>query len=118
MAGHFYFANGGEMMRRMVCTAAAALLLSGCLLEGAAPVNRNDKPYGAHWVKEGVTKQEWLADWVQCGGAANGNYDYEIQKGQSHKEFVERLNAHSDQVDACMKGKGYVHLNQCDARCF
>ena len=103
------------MKRRIFCTVAAALLLSGCLLEGAAPL-RNLKPYGAQWVKEGVTKEKWLADWVQCGGGGDGNYGYE-GKGQSHKEFVERLNAHSDQVDACMKGKGYVHLNQCDARC-
>ena len=103
-------------MRRMVCTVAAALLLSGCLLEGAGPL-RNLKPYGAQWVKEGVTKEEWLADWVQCGGGGDGNYGYE-GKGQSHKEFVESYLSHADRVDACMKGKGYVHLNQCDARCF
>jgi len=57
------------MKRRIFCTVAAALLLSGCLLEGAAPL-RNLKPYGAQWVKEGVTKEKWLADWVQCGGGA------------------------------------------------
>ena len=56
------------MKRRIVCTVAAALLLSGCLLESVGRVNRNDKPYGAQWVKEGVTKEKWLADWVQCGG--------------------------------------------------
>jgi len=105
------------MMRRMICTVAAALLLSGCLLESVGRVNRNDKPYGAQWVKEGVTKEKWLADWVQCGGGGDGNYGYE-GKGQSHKEFVESYLSHADRVDACMKGKGYVHLNQCDARCF
>lgn len=104
------------MMRRMICTVTAAILLSGCLLEGAAPLNRNDKPYGAHWVKEGVTKQEWLADWVQCGGAANGNFAYE-GKGQSNKEYFEGLNAHTTQMNMCMRNLGYIHLNQCDARC-
>ena len=104
------------MIRRMVCTVTAAILLSGCLLEGAAPLNRNDKPYGAHWVKEGVTKQEWLADWVQCGGAANGNFAYE-GKGQSNKEYFEGLNAHTTQMNMCMRNLGYIHLNQCDARC-
>jgi len=66
------------MKRRIVCTVAAALLLSGCLLESVGPL-RNLKPYGAHWVKEGVTKEEWLADWIKCGGAANGNFAYEGQ---------------------------------------
>ena len=105
------------MKRRMICTAVAALLLSGCLLEGAAPL-RNLKPYGAHWVKEGVTKEEWLADWIKCGGAANGNYDYEIQKGQSHKEFIEGITAHTNLVGMCMRNLGYTRLQECDARCF
>ena len=103
------------MMRRIVCTVAAALLLSGCLLEGAGPL-RNLKPYGAQWVKEGVTKEEWLADWVQCGGGGDGNYGYE-GKGQSHKEFFEGLNAYTDQLGVCMRNLGYKYLNECDARC-
>jgi hypothetical protein len=115
MACHFYSAKGGEMMRRIFCT-VAVLLLSGCLLEGAGPL-RDPKPFGAQWAKEGVTKEKWLADWVQCGGAANGNYDYEIQKGQSHKEFFEGLNAYTDQLGVCMRNLGYKYLNECDARC-
>ncbi|MBD9402269.1 hypothetical protein [Comamonas sp. CMM02] len=103
------------MMRRIVCT-AAVLLLSGCLLESVGRVNRNDKPYGAQWVKEGVTKEEWLADWIKCGGAANGNFAYEGQ-GQSNKEYFEGLNAHTTQMNMCMRNLGYIHLNQCDARC-
>ncbi|MBD7962029.1 hypothetical protein [Comamonas avium] len=98
------------MKRRIVCTVAAALLLSGCLLEGAAPVERNPKPYSAYWIKEGVTKESVLADWIQCGGGANGNYGYEIQQGQSNKEFFDGLIAHTNRVDTCMKGKGYVEL--------
>ncbi|MBD9402272.1 hypothetical protein [Comamonas sp. CMM02] len=105
------------MKRRIVCTVAAALLLSGCLLEGAAPVERNPKPDSAYWIKEGVTKESRLADWIQCGGRTNGNYGYEIQKGQSHKEFFEGFNAYTNQVRACMRNLGYTRLQECDARC-
>ena len=99
------------MMRRIFCKVAAALLLSGCLLEGAAPVDRNPKPDSAYWIKEGVTKESRLSDWIQCGGAANGNYGYEIQRGQSHKEYFERLNDHTNRVAMCMKSKGYAQPN-------
>ena len=105
------------MMRRIVCTAAAALLLSGCLLESVRPVERNPKPYVHYLVKEGVTKESRLADWIQCGGRTNGNYGYEIQKGQSHKEFFEGFNAYTNQVRACMRNLGYTRLQECDARC-
>lgn len=115
---HFYSAEGGEMMRRMVCTVAATLLLSGCLFEGAGPVNRNEKPFSADWVKEGMTREGRQAAWVECGGAASGRYGYEIQNGQSHKEFFEGLNAHVTRINACMKKLGYTHLAKCDARCF
>lgn len=107
------------MIRRMVCTVTAAILLSGCLLEGAAPLNRNDKPYGAHWVKAGVTKEKWLTDWVRCGGASDGNYGYGARKeGQSHKEFFEGYNAHASRITVCMWNLGYTHLQECNVRCF
>ena len=99
------------MKRRIFCTAAAALLLSGCLLESVRPVERNPKPYIVYWIQEGVTNESRLADWIQCEGGANGNYGYEIQKGQSHKEIFEAFNAYVNRVDTCMKGKGYVERN-------
>ena len=96
------------MMRRIVCTAAAALLLSGCLLESVGPVERNPKPYVDYWIKEGITKESRLTDWIQCEGGTNGNYGYEIQNDQSRKEYFDGLIAHTNRVDLCMKGKGYV----------
>ena len=40
------------------------LMLSGCLLESVRPVDRNIKPYGAHWIKEGMTRESRLEAWV------------------------------------------------------
>lgn len=104
-------------MHRTVCTATVTLLLSGCLLESVGPVERNPKPYVDYWIKEGITKESRLTDWIQCEGGTNGNYGYEIQKGQSNKEFFEGLNAYTDQLGVCMRNLGYKYLNECDARC-
>ncbi len=96
------------MMHRTVCTAAVTLLFSGCLLESVGPVERNPKPYVDYWIKEGITKESRLTDWIQCEGGTNRNYGYEIQKGQSNKEFFDGFTVYMNRVDTCMKGKGYV----------
>jgi len=44
------------------------LLVSGCLLESVGPIDRSIKPYGAHWVKAGMTNEQRLTDWTRCGG--------------------------------------------------
>jgi hypothetical protein len=75
------------------------------------------KPYGAHWVKEGMTRENRLSDFTQCGGYANMREGYEIQPNQSTTEFFKDYNAHVTKVAACMRAKGYTYLEQCDARC-
>ena len=129
MAGHFYSAEGGEMMRRIFCTVAAALLLSGCLLESVGQLDNSVRPYGAHWFKEGMTREARRADLAACG-ALNGE-----EKIRFHPEQISAAKKPSDpneiaayvrlrdQVGLCMQGKGYIpigdikFLNDCDERC-
>ena len=86
----------------------------------------NPLPYGARWVKEGMTRESRLADWVACGGgrdlqtgfrssSSNESWaDYELQR----VPFIRRQTE-------CMQSKGYEFKfhsrpglpDQCDARC-
>lgn len=117
------------MKRRIVCTVAAALLLSGCLLESVGPVNRNLKPYGAHWFKEGMTREVRRADLAACG-ALDGDEDIrfppeQISAAKMPNEPTDRATyvRLRDQVGLCMQGKGYIaigdikFLGGCDERC-
>ncbi len=85
-----------------------SLLLSGCLLETVGPIDRNIKPYGAHWVKEGMTKESQLKDWVDCGGAANLSDGYEKRPEQTNSQYFEGLRFHRTKLRNCMNSKGYV----------
>ena len=117
------------MMRRMVCTVAAALLLSGCLLESVGPLNNSGRPYGAHWFKEGMTREGRRADLAACG-ALNGeeNIRFPPEKINAAKQPSDpnEIAAYvrlRDQVGLCMQAKGYAaigdikFLNGCDERC-
>jgi hypothetical protein len=75
------------------------------------------KPYGAHWVKAGMTRESRLSEFMQCGGYENLREGFEIQPNQSTTDFFKGYNAHVTQVSACMRSKGYSYLEQCDARC-
>lgn len=92
------------------------IFLSGCL-ERIGKIDRNIKPYGAHWIKGGMTRESRSADWLQCGGGVDLREGYEVKSDQSNKEFFDGFIAHTYQVLNCMKSKGYTYLDQCDARC-
>ena len=66
-------------MRRLAIGACASVvLLTGCaavvvtgiggLVHGVNTLPGPHYPYGARWVKEGMTRESRLADWVACGG--------------------------------------------------
>ncbi len=105
---------------------AMPFLLSGCLygqcingpcaLEHARIV-QSIKPYGAHWIKEGMTRESRLNEFTQCGGFGNMREGYEIQPNQSTTDFFKGYNEHVTKVAACMRAKSYTYLEQCDARC-
>lgn len=94
------------------------LLVSGCLLESVGRIDRNIKPYGAHWVKEGMTRETRTHDFTECGGdSATFKVGYEIQRDQTTADYFEGLNKHTLKVHSCMRVKNYIYLEQCDARC-
>ena len=100
-------------------------LLTGCFVSELGSMSGKErieylksiKPYGAHWIKEGMTRESRLGDLVQCGGDANLRHGYGMKNGQSTKDFFDGFNAHVDQLSSCMKAKGYIWLEKCDARC-
>lgn len=93
------------------------LLLSGCLLESVGPIDRSIKPYGAHWVKEGMTREMRVTDWLECGGSLGLNDGYERRSGITTKDYFEGLDLRRRQIRQCMDGKNYHWIEQCDDRC-
>lgn len=119
------------MLRVVAAVSVAAVFLTACGIGGVwlEPSNRPrslEYPYGARWVKEGMTRESRLADWVACGGgrdlqtgfrssSSNESWaDYELQR----VPFIRRQTE-------CMQSKGYEFKfhsrpglpDQCDARC-
>ena len=81
-----------------------------CALEHSRIVN-SIKPYGAHWVKEGMTNDQRLNDWVDCGGDRSGTFSPPInvlsdgeKVGIRREETRNRLEA---EADSCMVSRGY-----------
>lgn len=80
------------------------------------------KPYGAHFIKEGMTKESRREDIEVCGAKGNESVNFlphEIQAAKLPEDpndfnAKERLNK---QWVNCMRSKGYVYLEYCDERC-
>lgn len=118
------------MLRFVVGLSAMVVLLTGCGIGGVwlEPSNRPSRteyPYGARWVKDGMTRESRLADWMACGGG------HDLQAGfrdpinnepwaQYESQRVPFIQAQT----ACMQSKGYEFKfhsrpglpDQCDAR--
>ena len=104
-----------------------SLLMSSCgiggyWMNGVSGKERTEylnsiKPYGAHWVKEGMTRESRTSDWLQCGGAEGLQDGYERKSGISTNEFFDGLGLHRKKIRGCMDGKGYNWIENCDARC-
>lgn len=103
-------------MKRSFVLFLIVICLSGCL-ERIGQIDRNLKPYGAHWIKEGMTRESRRADFAQCGGGVDLREGYEIKPNQSNEDFFKAFNVHTFSVLNCMKSKDYVYLQQCDIRC-
>ncbi|MDO9281890.1 MAG: hypothetical protein Q7T88_05870 [Methylotenera sp.] len=97
------------------------LLGACCTLECIAPLTPS-QPYGAHFIKEGMTKESRRVDIVACGAYGNESVNFSPSQIQAAKhpndpndfKAEERLNK---QWSSCMRAKGYVYLEYCDARC-
>ena len=111
---------------RFVLCIVATINLSGCLygqcIDGPCALERakiieNIKPYGAHWVKEGMTREIRVTDWLECGGSSGLNDGYERRSGITTKDYFEGLDLRLKQIRQCMDGKNYLWIEKCDDRC-
>ena len=86
------------------------------------------KPYGAHWIKEGMSRESRRSDLNSCG-SLNGE-EVEFSQDQMNNEKIPSepngVNAYlrlRDKVGLCMQKKGYQSvgdlkfLGGCDDRC-
>ena len=108
-------------MKQLLFVMAASMCLTSCgiggyQMNGVSGKERTEylksiKPYGAHWVKEGMTSDQRLNDWVDCGGDRSGTFSPPInvlsdgeKAGFSREETRNRLEA---EADSCMVSRGY-----------
>jgi hypothetical protein len=116
-------------MRGFVFGAIAPLVLfAGCgiggvwLEPGNAP-SRSSPPFLAHWIKDDMTRESRRNDSWECGsGPTAFAADYarppeEQLNGKLGREWHDTLERFTKQWVVCMKSKGYVPLEKCDARC-
>jgi hypothetical protein len=53
----------------LIATAvASSLVMSGCLLESIPQLPKYQAPFGAYFIKPGMTREERLQDIATCGG--------------------------------------------------
>jgi len=92
--------------------------IGGHWMTGDPSAGKNVKPYGAHWVKEGLTRESRRADFMACGGAQDLREGYPIKPEETIQQFFAGRREHINHVLLpCMQSKGYVYQHQCDERC-
>jgi hypothetical protein len=87
------------------------------------------KPYGAHWVKEGMTRESRRADLAACGSPDGEEVDdfppdqMEAARLPSDPNEINALLRLREGVGRCMQEKGYAPVGNleflwgCDERC-
>ncbi len=95
------------------------LLISGCELlcqagTGTCGMSREEaqkllhpKTYGEYWIKPGISKENWRADWLACGGMSNGQYSGNAPTGSTTKIILASQENERRKLDLCMQSKGY-----------
>lgn len=115
------------MRHALICI--VSLLLAGCGLAG--PCGNGDPfgifqycekeisyAYGAHWIKDGMTRESRAADWLACGGDDGGKDGYkDWLSSVPYETYDKGKTIHIKNLVICVKSKGYVYLEKCDARC-
>ena len=112
---------------KKILVLALMVCLSGCL-ERIGQIDRNIKPYGAHWVKEGMTRESRRFDLVTCGSPSGEVVEFSQEqitkeKNPSEPNDIAAYLRLRDRVGVCMQSKGYTpvgdlqFLGGCDARC-
>lgn len=67
-------------------------------------------PYSDYWEKPDATPQRRRADWVECGGMANGNFSSGPSTGRSAEDDRRAHKEKHDQLKACMQSQGYKRV--------
>jgi len=126
------------MMMRSFGYGIMVLILVGCNTQIAVTGAARERlvhptPFGARWVKEGMTRASRKADWVACEGGSDlrdGFRDW--LSPETRESFVLAHESHRYNLWSCMQAKNYKYFNkgyeyeypklsgtseQCDARC-
>ena len=124
-----------NQFKNIVASMWILFILSGCLygqcMNGPCALERerlirNTKPYGAHWIKEGMTKEQRREDSWACGATRTVLAADHVIFSSEQRESVRTAGEEGsfgpdgrllDQWRSCMASRGYVFLKECDARC-
>lgn len=106
---------------------------SGLIGAGVSRQERMDFPFGARWVKEGMTRDHRKADWMECGGAADLQDGFRTKfEFESFDSYWKQLSIHNNELWKCMTARNYHYFNdgyafgdpklpgnnnRCDTRC-
>ena len=103
-------------------------LLSGCELlcqagTGTCGLSREQaekllhpKTYGEYFVKSGMTKESWRADWVTCGGMKDGGYASDAPSGSPTDVLINASKQKRQDLGTCMQSKGYEYQRESESR--
>lgn len=115
------------------CIAVIGCGINGYQMNGVSGKARTEylnsiKPYGAHWVKEGMTRESRRADLAACGSINHEDVRFpeeELKQARMQNEPND-IGAYlrlQDQLGVCMSSRGYraigdlKFLGGCDERC-
>jgi len=122
----------------LISAVLIALAVCGCGTQIAVTGEARERlvhpiPYGARWVKESMTRESRLADWVACGGGGDLQDGFRTNAyGEPMRQYLTSLESHRYSVWTCMNSKKYQYFIQgyeyeypkvtgvpqkCDARC-
>ena len=120
-------------MKSLIFYVGLSMVLSGCgiggvWMNGDPSVGKNLKPYGAHWIKDGMTRESRQVDLIACGSPNGEKIEFSQDQIVKEKKPTEPNDIAAylrlrDKVGACMQSKGYTpvgdlqFLGGCDARC-
>ena len=102
--------------------------IGGHWMTGDPSAGRNVKPYGAHWVKEGMTRESRRDDSWDCGAASTAigadgpvfsRSMYDAERTPSDENDWAPYRRLLDRWSTCMSSKSYQFLGvgNCDERC-
>ena len=110
----------------------SSMCLTGCGIGGfwmnGNPNLSPSHPYGAHWVKEGMTRESRRVDLTACGSISHEDVQFPAEQLRMARlpDEPNDINAYlrlRDQVGMCMSSRGYTavgdlkYLGGCDDRC-